>query len=384
MYPAIAVLQALTGEAQTENNVDLSPTTVDSWAHDDREEAILWVGSVGGMEANLVKRFDVPYREIPAAGVHGVGLRALPGNLFRLWRGYWQSKRIIRDFQPDILFFTGGYVAVPMAMAGRRISSILFVPDIEPGLALKVLANFADRIAVTAKESLAYFPRHKGVHVTGYPVRKDVTAWGKDEAKRVLGLRDDLPTLLVFGGSKGARSINRALLGILPQLLPEMQVIHISGQLDWSAVESARLNLTSRDDSSAIDYAERYHAFPYLHDEMGAALAAADLVVARAGASTLGEFPNFGLPAILVPYPYAWRYQQVNAQYLARQGAAMIMQDADMPQGLLPMILELIRDHNRREQMQEAMRALAQPDAAQKISQLARSLVGKKRDRERI
>jgi UDP-N-acetylglucosamine--N-acetylmuramyl-(pentapeptide) pyrophosphoryl-undecaprenol N-acetylglucosamine transferase len=131
---------------------------------------------------------------------------------------------------------------------------------------------------------------------------------------QALHLDPALPVLLVFGGSKGARSINRALLEALPGLLPEMQVLHISGNLDWPEVEAARSALST---GEAAAWAERYHAFPYLHDEMGAALAAADLVVARAGASTLGEFPALGLPAILVPYPHAWRYQKVNADYLA-------------------------------------------------------------------
>ena len=319
------------------------------------------------MEEDLVKRAGVPYEAIPAAGVHGVGLRALPGNLAQLGRGYFRSRLILRRFRPDVLFFTGGYVAVPVALAGRAIPSLLYVPDIEPGLALKTLARFASRIAVTAEDSRRYFPSGKAVTVTGYPARLELKAWQPEEARQALGLLHGLPTLLVFGGSKGARSINRALIGALPALLAEMQVVHISGQLDWPEVEAARGRLDGA-------LAERYRAYPYLHAEMGAALTAADLVVSRAGASALGEFPLFGLPAVLVPYPYAWRYQQVNAEYLARRGAAVILADADLPARLLPLVQELVRDRPRREAMRQAMLALARPQAAREIAGLLEGL----------
>ena len=136
----------------------------------------LWVGSEGGMEAELVKRAGLPYRSIPAAGVHGVSLRELPRNLSQLTRGVVASRRILRGFRPDVLFFTGGYVAVPMAIAGQRIPTLLYVPDIEPGLALKALSRFADRITVTAPDSQRYF--NKNVIVTGYPLRQDLSELG--------------------------------------------------------------------------------------------------------------------------------------------------------------------------------------------------------------
>jgi UDP-N-acetylglucosamine--N-acetylmuramyl-(pentapeptide) pyrophosphoryl-undecaprenol N-acetylglucosamine transferase len=367
VYPAIAVLQALHGETAGDKAAAVSQGGV----------SVLWVGSLGGMEVELVERVGVPFEAIPAAGVHGVGLRSLPGNLAQLWRGFWRARAILRRYRPDVLFFTGGYVAVPMALAGWKIPSLLYVPDIEPGMALKFLARFADRIALTAPDSRAFFGSRTDLEVTGYPVRSDLAAWDLDEARRLLGLSGDLPTLLVFGGSKGARSINRALLAVLPQLLEEMQVLHISGHLDWPEVESAQSQLLTGKRVST-EFAARYRPFPYLHAEMGAALTAADLVLARAGASTLGEFPHFGLPAILVPYPHAWRYQQVNARYLERHGAAMVLEDAGLGETLLPAVKSLIDDRSRREQMRQAMRSLAQPQAAQSISSLLQNLVARK------
>lgn len=330
-------------------------------------ETVLWIGSEGGMEADLVRRAGIPFNSIPAAGVHGVGLRALPGNSWRLLQGTLASRRILRQFHPDVLLFTGGFVAVPMAVAGRRIPTLLYVPDIEPGLALKVLAHFATIIGLTAEKSCQYFKFNPRCVVTGYPTRSDLQAWEPQSAHRHLHLEADQPVLLVFGGSKGARSLNRALQAILPQLLQRMQVLHISGKLDWPEVETTWKSLPP-------EIATRYHAYPYLHEEMGAALACANLVVSRAGASSLGEFPQYGLPAILVPYPYAWRYQQVNADYLAQNGAAVIIRDEQLGTALLPAIQSLLDEPARLKSMSRAMRSLAQPQAADKLAGLVRQL----------
>ena len=261
VYPAITVLEAL----------DLD------------KGSVLWVGGRGGMEENLVTRLEIPFKAIPAAGVHGVGLIKLPGNIWKLFKGFLSSVKILREFKPDALLFTGGYVAFPMAVAALRKPSLLYVPDIEPAMALKVLSRFADQIALTTDTSAAYFPNKSKLTVTGYPVRPDLAGWNKAKALDYFGFNADLPTLAVTGGSKGARSINKAVMKCLPKLLDHMQVIHLSGYLDWEEVEANAQTLTT-------EQAGRYQAFPYLH-EMGAVLGAADLIVSRAGASTLGEYP---------------------------------------------------------------------------------------------
>ena len=321
----------------------------------------LWVGGLGGMEAELVERAGIPFKTIPAAGLHGVDLIRLPGNLWSLARGVIASRRILAEFRPDVLFFTGGYVAVPMALAARGLPSLLFVPDIEPGLALKTLARFASRIAITAEESRSFFSANAPLSVTGYPVRAELADWKKDASRRKLGLKSSLPVLLVFGGSKGAHSINLALLEHLVHLLEEMEVIHISGQPDWEMVESSRAQLPKM-------LAKRYHPYPYLHNEMGAALAAADLVVSRAGASALGEYPFFGLPAILIPNPHAWRYQKVNAVMLARRGGALVIDDTKLKSGLYLTVEKLLESPEKLENMRDAMRALNTPQAAARIA----------------
>lgn len=313
------------------------------------------------MEADLVRRAGIPFEAIPAAGVHGVGARTLPGNLLRLARGIPAARRLIAGFRPDVLFFTGGYVGVPVAVAGQRLPQAVFVPDIEPALALRLISRFADVITVSTEESTAYHSAGKRVVVTGYPTRPGLGEVSRQEARAGLGLAPDRPTLLVFGGSRGARSINEAVWACLPALLEAAQVVHITGSLDWPRVPQVRAALPP-------ELSGHYHPFEFLHEQMGSALAAADLAVSRAGAATLGEYPRVGLPAVLIPYPHAWRYQKVNAGYLERRGAAVVLEDEHLQESLAPVVLELLGDEERLEAMRRAMRTLDRPDAAERIA----------------
>jgi UDP-N-acetylglucosamine--N-acetylmuramyl-(pentapeptide) pyrophosphoryl-undecaprenol N-acetylglucosamine transferase len=247
---------------------------------------------------------------------------------------------------------------------------MVYVPDIEPALALKVLSFFADSITVTTEASRKFFARPGRVHVTGYPLRADLSTWSRAKAIQRFGLSRDLPTLLIFGGSKGARSINMAALKYIHDLLEIAQVIHVSGNLDWPVVEKTMNELPSH-------LKARYHATPYLHD-MGAAYSVADLVVSRAGASTLGEFPLFGLPAILVPYPHAWRYQKVNADYLAQRGAAILLEDQLLESEFFSTIKVLLENPTKCESMRRAMQVLSHTNAAYDIADQLLKLAGEK------
>lgn len=348
MYPALSIQQALT----------------------DRLDSVLWVGGIGGMEEALVSRQNIPFQSIPAAGVHGVGLRALPGNLKKLLQGISASRRILREFKPDVLLFTGGYVAVPMALAGRHIPQLLYVPDIEPGMALKGLSTFADTIALTAPDSKIFFSSKKNLVVTGYPTRADLKKMERAAAKKQMGLNDELPVLLITGGSKGARLINQAVTAVLPELLAQFQVVHLTGELDWPEIQKISADLPA-------ELAAHYHPFPYLHEEMAVAFSSADIVVSRAGASTLGELPFYGLPALLVPYPFAWRYQKVNADYLVNKGAALMIENAQLKELLIPTLQKLFSDPQRMQSMRTNMAALACPDAAVRIADQVLALVNK-------
>ncbi len=319
------------------------------------------------MERDLVSRAGVPFRAIRAGAMHGIGPIRAAGNAVRTSRGVLEARRILAEFAPDVVFLTGGFVGVPVSVAAwlQRVPSVVYLPDIEPGHALRVMARFAAKVATTTEASARFIPPAKMV-VTGYPVRDVFATASRERARQHFGIADGEPVLLVYGGSKGARSINRAVLAGLPRLLELAVVIHVTGASDWESVRDARAHLPEGQRA-------RYLAFEYLHDEMALVMAAADLAVCRAGASTLGELPYLGLPAILVPYPYAWRYQKVNAQYLADRGAAVVVRDevlSDDREGLLAHVVELLGDPARLHAMRQASLRLGCRDGAERIAAL--------------
>ena len=369
MYPALAVAEELRLKVTGLKVEGSEPSNLPTFQPSNLE--LLWVGGEGGMEAGLVERAGIPFKAIPAAGLHGVGLQRLPGNFRKLVSGITAAQKILSEFKPDALFFTGGYVAGPMAVAGRKVPSLLYVPDVEPGMALKALSYFASCITLTSEDSKQFFPGKTNLVVTGYPIRSELAQWTKKSGRETFGIQSDLPVLLVFGGSKGARSINLALFEHLDHLLEQMEVIHISGELDWEMVLAARTRIPER-------LSKRYHAYTYLHNEMGAALAAADLAVSRSGASSMGEFPFFGLPALLVPYPHAWRYQKVNADALAKRGAALVIDDEKLKSGLYLTVEKLLETPEKLEAMGQAMRSLSTPNAAAHIADQLIGLAGAK------
>lgn len=367
VYPALAAIDALQAA--------------------DPAAEVLWVGSTTGVEKDLVTRAGLPYRGVAGGPIVGVGLRALP-NAARLLAGTVQALRIVREFRPDAALITGGWATIPAALAVRLagVPLSIYLPDVEPASAVRALSRLAARVMVTAEDSPGFFRAGQAVH-TGYPVRAELlqaagfdalgnplgdAPAGRQAARERFGLSDDLPTLLVFGGSRGARSINRALAPQLADLLPACQVIHITGTLDWPEIEAGLPQLR---DLLPGPVATRYHPYAYLHGEdMALALSAADLVVSRAGASTLGEFPLFGLPAILVPYPFAWRYQKTNADYLASRGAAMRLDDDMLSSQLTPIVLPLLADAARLQAMADSALALRHPEAGARVAALLTDL----------
>ena len=359
MYPALSVVQTLKSNWQLVISKDELPVT-------NYPLQVLWIGSRDGLESDIVSRAGLPFEAIRGGGLHGVGWRRLPLNAFQLMRGVGEARAAVRRWRPEVALVTGGFITAPVALAAwlERVPVLVYLPDLEPALAVRFISRIAARIAVTAEESRAYFQRlgravADKVVVTGYPTRPDLATAPREEARQHLGLDPARRTILVTGGSRGARSLNRAVLAALPDWLKDYQVVHLTGQLDWPEVERAQAVLPAGQRAY-------YQARPYLH-EMGWALAAADLVVSRAGASALGEYPLFGLPAVLVPYPYAWRYQKVNADYLVKRGAAVRLDDEALGAELAPTVRRLLDDPARLEAMRMAARAAATPDAARKI-----------------
>ena len=323
------------------------------------------------MEQEIVARANIPFYAISAGALKGRGPLAALGSVARLLRGIWQARWVIKEFAPDVILGTGGYVSVPLILAAWMAGcpSLIYLPDMEPGLAVKFLSRLATKVAVSFERVGDYFAPHKVV-VSGYPVRRELYRLTREEARQALGLPSDQVVLLVLGGSRGAHSINMAVRDALEPLLQMAHVLHITGTVDYDS-------LVARRDLLLPEWRARYHLWPYLHEQMTAALVAADLAVARAGAATLGEFPAVGLPAILVPYPYAGQHQQLNAEFLAAKGGAVIIRDADLRQELLPAVRHLLGDSERLRAMRAAMTALARPQAAEVI---ARQLIALARE----
>lgn len=343
VYPALAVVQELSSSTE-----------------------IMWVGSRGGMEEALVKKAGLPYQGIAAAGLRGKNLVAAIAGLVRLIWGYTQSRQLIAAFKPDVLFVTGGYVCVPTTLAARRagVPVVIYLPDIEPGQAIKFLSRLAVKIAVTAPPAQKFFPTGLTV-VTGYPVRPELYRLDKQQARATLNIEGNRPVVLAFGGSQGARSINQAIIrpGTLAHLLQNTDLIHISGTKDAAQTQAVYQQLPP-------DWQRHYHLYPYLHAEMAAAFVAADVIISRAGASILGEAPAVGTPSILVPYPYSGAHQWLNARYMAEQNAAIVIPDETLADALWPAIDSLLNDPTHRATMSTAAQELARPHAAQSIAAL--------------
>ena len=328
---------------------------------------ILWIGTKGEMEETLVTRAGLNLATIEAGPIVGVPVAARAKNAVKMARGFGAASSLIASFRPDVMLMTGGYVAAPTALAARRngVPIVIYLPDVEPGASIRYSVPLAKQIACTTDGSAEFVPETKMV-VTGYPVRPDIraaTQLSKEAALAEFNLQPGRPTIFVFGGSRGAQAINRALIAVLPDLLVDMQVIHISGQLTWPEVEANAEQLPD-------ELRQFYRPYPYLHEQMGAAFRSADLAVARAGASMLGESPAFGLPTILVPLTFAWRYQKVNADYLTERGAAVQLTDDTLAERLLPTIRGLIEDPATLAAMGQAASELDKPDAATDLARL--------------
>jgi len=342
-YPALAVAERLRERVDTE---------------------LIYYGTASGPERALAEEQEIEYRVVPAAQLRGRSPVRVSKGLWNLWRGSRTARSWLREDRPDAVFATGGYGAAPIGRAARqqRIPLIVFLPDVKPGWAVKLLQRYASTVACSVNGSLPYLRASKTV-VTGYPVRRQFLEATREEGIRRFGLAPEVQTLLIAGGSQGAHQINLVIQEQLAKLLPRMQIIHVSGpaEFDWLDRERNRLPDWQRD---------RYHLHAYT-EEMAAAMAAADLAVMRAGASTLGELPAMGLPAILVPGGFS--DQSVNASYLEERGAARTVTTGTIDT-LVDEILSLLDDQERREAMAEAMRGLVQDDAASRLASLLREV----------
>jgi UDP-N-acetylglucosamine--N-acetylmuramyl-(pentapeptide) pyrophosphoryl-undecaprenol N-acetylglucosamine transferase len=346
-------------------------------------DQIDFIGSASGPEANIVPRAGYRFHAIRARKMsRRVGLGTLAA-LATAVLGLTDAVRLLRRLRPDAVLGTGGYVSGPVMLGAAllRIPAMLLEGNSIPGRTNRLLARLVQRVGVTFSESRRYFPTARTV-LTGFPIRGEIGAGNPERARAYFNL-DQRAVVFVFGGSSGAESINRAVADALPLLADSgVQVLHQTGHA--AAGASGGIAESSTAEPGASECVESgpnwYHPIAYV-EAMGDALAASELVVCRAGASTLAEVTAAGRPAILVPYPYAHAdHQTRNGQSLVVAGAARLIPDAEATGARLAAeITAILRDADGRRTMADASRRLGKPDAARRVLDELSQLAGKGR-----
>ncbi len=320
----------------------------------------LFVGTARGIENRLVPAAGYPLQLVRVGALKNVSLATRLKTAFDLPRALWDAGGMINEFAPDVVIGVGGYASGPAMLSAviKHIPTLAFEPNAVPGFANRLVARFVSAAAVHLEETAHYF-RHG--EVTGVPVRQAFF--------EIVPKRGGTPTVLVFGGSQGAHAINQAMFRCLPVLqreAPGIHIIHQTGERDYNdALSSYKLRSGSAD------------VFKFIED-MPAAFARADLVVCRSGASTVAEIAAAGKPAIFIPLPTAADdHQRVNAEALARHGAAVVVEQSKL-EGvwLAETIAALLQDQQRLQKMGHAARELAHPYAARDIAAMAARVGG--------
>lgn len=345
LYPALAVADAA---RQARPGVD-----------------ILFVGTPDRIEAQVVPQQGYRFEAIPARGLSRKPVEAFRA-LSMLAGAVLKARALLQREKPRAVLGTGGYVSAPVLLAARLegVPVVLQEQNVVPGKVNQWIARFAHTVATSFPESERYFGG-RALFMIGNPIRLEAFCQEPAAARAALGYAPGDKLLLVTGGSQGAKSINDALVALLPRLLAETDwhVLHVTGPANLEAVQAA---------TAAHQASGRYRAVGYM-ERMPEAILAADLVLGRAGATTLAELAAVGKPMVLVPYPHAGGHQRLNAQSIVNAGGAIEVADAEAPTRLGEVLLPLLADAARLEAMATASRRQGRPQAA---SELAAVLLG--------
>lgn len=335
---------------------------------------ISFVGTRQGLEKDIIPRYGYPLQFIEVAGFK----RSLSFDTLRsagkLFTGLCDAYKIIKEQRPDLVIGTGGYVCGPIVLlaALHNIPCCIQEQNAMPGVTNKILARYVRKVFLGYKEAGKYFHGKAELVYTGNPIRSEILEHTRQEAVKELGLDPEKKTILVSGGSRGARSINQAMMEAELALSGrhEVQVLHATGDVNYEQYMEAVRKRGGVADNIIIK--------PYLHN-MPVALAAADLAVFRAGAIGLAELTAKGVPAVLVPYPYATaNHQEFNARAVEARGAAQVILDKELTgERILEAIEHLLLHEKDLEKMQAAAKALGQPQAAKTIAEQALALARK-------
>lgn len=347
IYPALSIIEALAGRGE--------------------ELEFLYVGTRQGLEADLVPRLGIPFHEIEVRGLMGKSAPDLVRGMWSLVQGSRQALAVLRGFRPDVVVGTGGYVSGPICCLAALMGVPVLIQEQNafPGLTNRWLSRWARIVALPFEDARRHFPPRAQTMVTGNPVRREIADAGREAAREQLGLDPQVTMMLIMSGSRGARLVNEAAAGMLRALagLSGLEVYFITGRDHYQRV----LELLGSDWGEQ----PRIHVRPYVH-EMAQLLAAADLVVARAGGVTLAEITVRGLPSILVPSPHVTHnHQEANAEVLRRNGAALVIREEDLTAARLQEAVSgLLSDPISRAEMASRARELGRPDAAKVIAGL--------------
>ncbi len=344
------------------------------------EVELLFVGSGRRLEAEVVPREGFAFQPITIEGfLRGASIWETISSLAKLFIGTIQSLFILRRFKPEVVVGTGGFAAGPIVYLASlfHLPTLIMEQNVIPGLTIRLLAKRADKIAVAYEESSSYLSQVKGeIVLTGNPLRPEILRADRESSRKHLKISPDEKFVFITGGSRGAHTINIATLEAISLLaeqgdfLDKIRFLHHTGEDDFAyfqrEIERKKLPCQVK---------------PYIHN-IAEVYAASDLIVCRAGAMTIAEITARGLPAILIPYPYASaRHQEYNARLLEEKGAATIISDKDLSGGILAQRLKkLLEDEVKLKEMSQNSKALAHPSAVDKVVELVKALA---KDKER-
>ncbi|MDD2400611.1 MAG: undecaprenyldiphospho-muramoylpentapeptide beta-N-acetylglucosaminyltransferase [Clostridia bacterium] len=357
IYPAVAIGKAIQKE----------------WSNSE----ILYVGTKSGLESKIVPEVGFPMATIDVIGwQRKISIQAIKAG-WKAIKSFWDSRKLIRKYSPQLVIGTGGYVCLPVVWAAATlgIPTLIHEQNTMPGLTNKFLASRVNGVLLTFPESKKYFSAKlkNRLYVTGLPVRASILQIEREEGLKHLGFSSKKITLLGIGGSRGAKSINNAMLHVCKKFKgdPRLQILHITGQAGYS-------KFCTKLRKAGINVVENGNLIikPYLND-MGYALACTDLCVGRAGATFLSEMTIKGIPGILVPYPYATEnHQEYNARTLVKDGAAEIILDKEITgESLLEAIENIIFDEEKLKIMAEKSKKAGKPEAIREIIQIIKKFI---------
>lgn len=343
---------------------------------DDSTE-VIFVGTEYGIEARVVPREGYPIRFLRAEGLVNVSAFKKIKAVVKTFLSMIDSYRIIKMLRPDIVIGAGGYAsgAIMLAAFLMSIPTMILEQNTVPGFTNKILGRFVRAVCITYQESISFFPKAK-TFLTGNPVRMQILKSNIESAYRLFSLDRNLFTIFVFGGSSGARTINIVTLDALTYLYDlkeKIQFLHQTGGKDYEGIREAYRKAGFKGTITPFIY------------EMGEAYAVADIVISRAGATTLAELTALGKPAALIPYPYAAGYhQELNARKLLEMGAVRMILESELSgESLARTIRELYENEKMRTEMQRNSRLIGRPEASAKVVDIAMSLMKENKNAKR-